>query len=40
MAFQEVRDALVYGFADGHLNEEEFVIIYELYKSVNLLYPY
>ena len=40
MAFQEVRDALVYGFADGYLDEEEFLILYELYKSVNPLYPY
>lgn len=40
MVFQEVRDALVYGFADGFLDEEEFLILYELYKSVNPLYPY
>ena len=40
MAFQEVRDALVYVFADGFLNDEEFIILNELYQYVNPMYPY
>ena len=40
MAFQDVRDYLVYGLADGFVNEEEFLIIYNMYESVNPLYPY
>ena len=40
MWFQEVRDALVYAFADGFLNDEEFVILKELCQSVNPMYPY
>ena len=40
MAFQQVRDALVYAFADGFLNDEEFIILNELYQSVNPMYPY
>lgn len=35
MAFQEVRDALVFACADGFLNNEEFIILNELYQSVN-----
>ena len=40
MAFAEVHDALVYAFADGYLNEEEFLILNELYEPVNPMYPY
>ena len=40
MAFQEVRDALVHAFADGFLNDEQFIILNELYQSVNPMYPY
>ena len=35
MAFREVRDCLVFSFADGILSEEEFVILYDLYMSAN-----
>ena len=40
MAFQQVRDALVYVFADGFLRDEEFIILNELYQSDNPMYPY
>ncbi|CAB3988995.1 Hypothetical predicted protein [Paramuricea clavata] len=39
MAFQEVIDALVYGFADEYLDEEEFSILYDLYKSQTMYAP-
>ncbi|CAH3020793.1 unnamed protein product, partial [Porites evermanni] len=40
MSFQIVRDELIYCFADGILNEEEFVLLYDAYKSTNSIYPY
>ena len=35
MSFQKVRDELTYCFADGILHEEEFVLLYNAYKSTN-----
>ena len=40
MSFQKVRDELIYCFADGILDEEEFVLLYDTYKSTNSIYPY
>ena len=40
MSFKKVRDALVYGLADGYVDEEEFVVLYDAYSSENPLYPY
>ena len=40
MLFQDVQDALVGSFAAGHINEKEFVILYEEYQSANLCFPY
>ena len=40
MSFQKVRDELIYCFADGILDEEEFVLLYDAYKSTNSIYPY
>ena len=40
MSFQDVQDALVGSFAAGHINEKEFVILYEEYQSANLCFPY
>ena len=40
MSFQKVRDDLIYCFADGILDEEEFVLLYDAYKSTNSIYPY
>ena len=36
MPFQKVRDELIYCFSDGILDEEEFVLLYDAYKSTNL----
>lgn len=40
MSFQKVRDELIYCFADGILDQEEFVLLYDAYKSTNSIYPY
>lgn len=40
MSFEKVRDALVYSFADGYIDEEEFLLLYDAYSSVNPKYPY
>ena len=40
MSFQKVRDELIYCFADGILDEEEFVLLYDAYKSTNSIYPF
>ena len=40
MSFQKVRDELIYCFADGILDEEEFVLLYDAYKLTNSIYPY
>ena len=40
MSFQKVRDELIYCFADGILDDEEFVLLYDAYKSTNFIYPY
>ena len=38
--FQKVRDELIYCFADGILDEAEFVLLYDAYKSTNSIYPF
>ena len=40
MSFEKVRDALVYSLVDEIIDEEEFVLLFDAYKSVNLSYPY
>lgn len=40
MSFQDVREALFFSFADGFISEEQFIILHEEYKSVNLCFPY
>ena len=40
MSLDEVRDSLVISFAEGSITEEEFIILYEEYESVNPFYPY
>ena len=40
MSFQKVRDERIYCFADGILDEEEFVLLYDAYKLANSIYPY
>ena len=40
MSFQKVRDELTYCFADGILHEEEFVLLYDPYRSTNSIYSF
>ena len=40
MSFEEARNSLVISFAEGLISEEEFLILYQEYESVNPLYPY
>ena len=40
MSSQDVQGALVGSFAAGHINEKEFIILYEEYQSANLCFPY
>ena len=40
MSFEDVRNALLFGFVDGLLSEEEFLILYDEYQSINPAYPY
>lgn len=40
MSFQKVRDELIYCFADGILDDEEFVLLYDAYKLTNSIYPF
>ena len=40
MSFQKVRDELTYCCADGILHEEEFVLLYDAYKSANSIYSF
>lgn len=40
MSFENVRNVIVFAYADGLIDEEEFLILYEEYQSTNLAYPY
>ena len=40
MSFVKVQNALVYSLADEIIDEEEFVLLYDAYKSSNPAYPY
>ena len=40
MSFQKFRDELIYCFADGILDEEEFILLYDANKSTNSIYPF
>ena len=40
MSFEKVRNALVYSLVDEIIDEEEFVLLFDAYKSVNPSYPY
>lgn len=35
-----MQDSLIISFAEGAINEEEFLFLYEEYKSVNPFYPF
>ena len=40
MSLEEVRNALVFDYADNYITEEEFLILYDEYESVNHLHTY
>ena len=40
MSFQKVRDELIYCFTDGIIDEEDFVLLYDAYKSTNSIYQF
>ena len=40
MSFQKLRDELIYCFTDGIIDEEDFVLLYDAYKSTNSIYPF
>ena len=40
MSFEDVRSVLVLAYADGYLDDEEFMILYDYYQPVNLSFPY
>ena len=40
MSFEDVRNALVITYADGFLNDEEFLILYDYYEPANPPFPY
>ena len=40
MSFEEARTSPVISFAEGSFSEDEFLILYHEYESVNPLYPY
>ena len=40
MSFEDVRNALVVAYANDSLDDEELLILYDFYLSVNTLYIY
>ena len=40
MYFIDVRTSLAIGYGDGQLNDEEFILLYDAFKSQNPVYPY
>ena len=40
MAFKNVRNLLLINHNDGFINDDEFVVLYDLYASKNLDFPY
>ena len=40
MSFEDVRNALVIAYADGFLDDEEFLILYDYYQPANPPFPY
>ena len=39
MAFKNVRNLLLINHNDGFINDDEFVVLYDLYASKNLDFP-
>ena len=40
MAFKDLRNSLIISYDDGFINDEEFVLLYDLYSSKDLDFPY
>ena len=40
MSFEDVRNALLIAYADGFLDDEEFIVLYDYYQPVNPSFPY
>lgn len=40
MPFVKIQNALVYSLADEIIDEEEFALLFDAYKSLNPAYPY
>ena len=40
MSSEEARNSLAISFAEGSISEEEFLILYHEFESVNPFYPY
>ena len=40
MAFKNFRNLLLINHIDGFINDDEFVVLYDLYASKNLDFPY
>ena len=40
MYFEDARNALLIAYADGFLDDEEFIVLYDYYQPVNPSFPY
>ena len=40
MAFRDVRNSLLISHADGIIDDEEFIVLYDLYSSRDPDFPY
>ena len=40
MSFEDFKNAVVIAYADGFLDDEEFMILYDYYQPVNPSFPY
>jgi len=40
MSFEDVRNALVIAYADGFLDDEEFLFLFDYYQPANPPFPY
>ena len=39
-SFREIREALLFGYYDNILNDQEFLLLYDLHRSRNPDFPY
>ena len=40
MAFKDLRNSLIISYDDGFIEDEEFILLYDLYSSKDLDFPY